>query len=161
MSAPKNQGALGQALVEFTTSGAFPEEGIADTKLTPDELPAAIQALAQAKSNLEVGNFYTSQSSSLPQLLTILSLPRPKFTPSTPKPPRTSQPGAPTPPHSRTTSSDRANSPALSSAKQTNPSSRGRPPSRPPKKSLSCRPSSPTTRACARRLPRSRRLAVC
>lgn len=53
--------------MEFTTSGAFPEEGIADSKLTPDELPPAIQALARAKSNLEVRNFQiqTSQFSGL------------------------------------------------------------------------------------------------
>lgn len=57
MSAAMKPGALGQALVEFTTSGAFPEEGVADTKLTPDELPPAIQALAQAKSNLEVRKY--------------------------------------------------------------------------------------------------------
>lgn len=38
--------ALGQALVEFTTSGAVSEEGIADTALTSNELPPAIHALA-------------------------------------------------------------------------------------------------------------------
>lgn len=54
MSVSGKPGALGQALVEFTTQGAFPEEGISDLKLSSDQLPPAIQSLAQAKANLEV-----------------------------------------------------------------------------------------------------------
>lgn len=54
MSTSGKPGALGQALVEFTTNGAFPEEGISDLKLSSDQLPPAIQSLAQAKTNLEV-----------------------------------------------------------------------------------------------------------
>lgn len=54
MSTPGKSGALGQALVEFTANGAFPEEGISDLKLSSDQLPPAIQSLAQAKTNLEV-----------------------------------------------------------------------------------------------------------
>lgn len=54
MSAPGKPDALGQALVEFTTQGAFPEEGISGLKLSSDHLPPAIRSLAQAKTNLEV-----------------------------------------------------------------------------------------------------------
>lgn len=57
MTSPAKPDALGRALVEFTTNGAFPEEGISDLKLSSNELPPAIQALDQAKSNLEVCGF--------------------------------------------------------------------------------------------------------
>lgn len=64
MSVSGKPGALGQALVEFTTQGAFPEEGISDLKLSSDQLPPAIQSLAQAKANLEV-RILTNSSLSL------------------------------------------------------------------------------------------------
>ncbi|KAF3771028.1 hypothetical protein M406DRAFT_247508 [Cryphonectria parasitica EP155] len=46
-------GALGQALVNFTTSGTFPEEDASALKLSSEALPQAIEALSQAKSTLE------------------------------------------------------------------------------------------------------------
>lgn len=54
MVAEGKAGVLGQALVDFTTHGAFPEEDVSSLKLSPEELPPAIQALAEAKSSLEV-----------------------------------------------------------------------------------------------------------
>lgn len=54
MSGQGIKGTLGQALVEFTTHGVFPEEDVSSLKLSPEELPQAIEALAQAKSNLKV-----------------------------------------------------------------------------------------------------------
>lgn len=65
MSVSGKSGALGQALVEFTTHGAFPEEGISDLKLSSDQLPPAIQSLAQAKANLEVCTLTNSSLSLL------------------------------------------------------------------------------------------------
>lgn len=47
-------GALGQALVDFTVSGTFPEEEASSLKLTSEELPPAVEALARAKAQLEV-----------------------------------------------------------------------------------------------------------
>lgn len=44
---------LGQALVDFSTSGLFPDETVSSVKLTSEELPGAIQALAEAKTKLE------------------------------------------------------------------------------------------------------------
>lgn len=63
MSAQAKPGALGQALVDFTTNGAFPEEDVSSLTLTFEELPPAIQALAEAKSTLEVWLLYTPDSS--------------------------------------------------------------------------------------------------
>lgn len=54
MSGQDTSQVLGQALVGFTTNGVFPEDHVSSLKLTPEELPQAIEALAQAKSNLKV-----------------------------------------------------------------------------------------------------------
>lgn len=54
MSAEDTSGALGQALVDFTTNGAFPEEGVSSLALSSHELPPAIRALSEARSKLEV-----------------------------------------------------------------------------------------------------------
>lgn len=54
MSGDSTASALGQALVQFTTNGAFPEEDVSSLKLSSQELPPAIHALAEAKSKLEV-----------------------------------------------------------------------------------------------------------
>lgn len=54
MSANDTPGALGDALVAFTTSGAFPEEHVSSLQLDSKQLPPAIQALSEAKSKLEV-----------------------------------------------------------------------------------------------------------
>ncbi|CAN8096067.1 unnamed protein product [Discula destructiva] len=62
-------GALGQALVDFTTHDAFPEEGVSDLKLTSNELPPAIQALAQAKSQLEA-EIHTINTETAPDVAT-------------------------------------------------------------------------------------------
>ncbi len=47
-------GALGEALVHFSVDGLFPDESTSLLSLGPDDLPPAIQALAAAKSKLEV-----------------------------------------------------------------------------------------------------------
>lgn len=54
MSVHSKAGALGQALVDFTINGRFPEEDVSSLKLSSEELPPAIHALAEAKSSLEV-----------------------------------------------------------------------------------------------------------
>lgn len=54
MSENNTSGAIGQALVEFTANGAFPEEDASSLKLSAQELPSAINALSEAKSRLEV-----------------------------------------------------------------------------------------------------------
>jgi protein transport protein DSL1/ZW10 len=54
MSTTESVGALGRALVDFTTDGAFPEEDVSSLKLSSEELSPAIKALAEAKSKLEV-----------------------------------------------------------------------------------------------------------
>lgn len=46
--------AIGQALVEFTVNGAFPEEDASALKLSSQALPEAIHALSEARSKLEV-----------------------------------------------------------------------------------------------------------
>ncbi|ROW02965.1 hypothetical protein VSDG_01799 [Cytospora chrysosperma] len=53
MSENNTSGAIGQALVEFTANGAFPEEDASSLKLSAQELPSAINALSEAKSRLE------------------------------------------------------------------------------------------------------------
>lgn len=58
MGAQGKASVLGQALVEFTTHGAFPEDDVSSLKLSAKELPPAIQALAEAKSSLEVYFLY-------------------------------------------------------------------------------------------------------
>lgn len=45
---------LGPALVAFTVEGSFPDEHLSPLKLAPEELPAGIKALEDAKSKLEV-----------------------------------------------------------------------------------------------------------
>lgn len=54
MTSTEPIGAVGKALVDFTTNGAFPEEDVSSLKLTSEELCPAVQALAEAKSKLEV-----------------------------------------------------------------------------------------------------------
>lgn len=54
MASKDTPGALGEALVAFTTSGAFPEEDVSSLQLKSKQLPSAIQALSDAKSKLEV-----------------------------------------------------------------------------------------------------------
>lgn len=46
---------LAKALVAFSVDGAFPEEGISTLVVNPSALPAAIQALGEAKATLQVG----------------------------------------------------------------------------------------------------------
>lgn len=46
---------LAKALVAFSVDGAFPEEGISTLVVDPSALPAAIQALGEAKATLQVG----------------------------------------------------------------------------------------------------------
>ncbi|KAI3396404.1 hypothetical protein diail_12212 [Diaporthe ilicicola] len=53
MSSTEPVSAVGQALVDFTTKGAFPEEDVSSLKLSSQELSPAVQALAEAKSKLE------------------------------------------------------------------------------------------------------------
>ncbi|KAJ0117044.1 centromere kinetochore protein [Diaporthe amygdali] len=53
MTSNEPVGAVGQALVDFTTNGAFPEEDVSSLKLSSGELSPAVQALAEAKSKLE------------------------------------------------------------------------------------------------------------
>ncbi|KAL1852015.1 ribosome biogenesis protein ytm1 [Diaporthe australafricana] len=53
MSSTESGGAVGQALVDFTFNGAFPEEDVSSLKLSAQELSPAVQALAEAKSRLE------------------------------------------------------------------------------------------------------------
>lgn len=48
---------VAQALVGFTLSGAFPEEAVSSLTLGSEELAPAIEALAQAKSKLQVRPF--------------------------------------------------------------------------------------------------------
>ena len=43
-----------QALVDFTLRGAFPEEAVSSLKIGPQVLGPAIEALAEAKSKLQV-----------------------------------------------------------------------------------------------------------
>lgn len=45
---------VAQALVEFALHGAFPEEAVSSAKIGPTELPPAIDALAAARSKLQV-----------------------------------------------------------------------------------------------------------
>lgn len=54
--ANNEDGQVGQALVDFALSGAFPEEPLSSGKVMPQELGPALGALAQAKSKLEVGD---------------------------------------------------------------------------------------------------------
>lgn len=56
MSSTEPVGAVGRALVDFTTNGAFPEEDVSSLKLSSEELSPAVKALAEAKSKLEVCN---------------------------------------------------------------------------------------------------------
>ncbi|KAJ1329711.1 protein transport protein DSL1/ZW10 [Microdochium nivale] len=51
--ANNEDGQVGQALVDFALSGAFPEEPLSSGKVMPQELGPALGALAQAKSKLE------------------------------------------------------------------------------------------------------------
>lgn len=51
--APASEG-LGPAIVNFTTEKVFPDETISSLKIKPDELPAAIKALDEAKAKLEL-----------------------------------------------------------------------------------------------------------
>jgi centromere/kinetochore protein ZW10 len=44
---------LGKALVDFALHGAFPEGDASSLAIRPEELPAAIEALAEAKAKLE------------------------------------------------------------------------------------------------------------
>jgi centromere/kinetochore protein ZW10 len=45
---------VAQALVNFSLYGSFPEEDVSALNVGSDELPAAIRALSEAKSKLEV-----------------------------------------------------------------------------------------------------------
>ena len=45
---------IGKALVNFSVDGLFPEEDVSSLKLSPDELPAAIEAVAEARVKLQV-----------------------------------------------------------------------------------------------------------
>ncbi|KAL1882993.1 hypothetical protein VTK73DRAFT_515 [Phialemonium thermophilum] len=44
---------IAKALVEFALYGAFPEEGTSSLEIGPDQLPAAVEALLEAKSKLQ------------------------------------------------------------------------------------------------------------
>lgn len=57
MASPATQkppGPIGQALVDFALQGAFPDEAASTLTLNPEALPPAIEALAQAKTKLQV-----------------------------------------------------------------------------------------------------------
>ena len=45
---------IGEALVDFSLYGTFPEEGISSRQIAVPDLAAALEALAAAKSKLEV-----------------------------------------------------------------------------------------------------------
>ncbi len=45
---------VGQALVDFSVDGLFPEEDVSSIALGPERLPGALLALAGAKAKLEV-----------------------------------------------------------------------------------------------------------
>ena len=47
-------GQLAQALVDYSLDGAFPEENVSSLLVNPEALPPAIEALASAKSKLQV-----------------------------------------------------------------------------------------------------------
>lgn len=47
-------GQLAQALVDYSLDGAFPEEKVSSLLVDPEALPPAIEALANAKLNLQV-----------------------------------------------------------------------------------------------------------
>ncbi|ROW09099.1 hypothetical protein VPNG_05740 [Cytospora leucostoma] len=67
MSSENRSGALGQALVEFTTNGAFPEEDVSSLALSSQQLPPAIQALSEARSKLEA-EIHTINQESAPDV---------------------------------------------------------------------------------------------
>ena len=46
---------IGSALVDFSVNGLFPEEDVSSLKLSPDQLPAAIEAVDGARTKLQVG----------------------------------------------------------------------------------------------------------
>lgn len=90
MGENNTSGAIGEALVEFTTNGAFPEEDASSLKLSSQELPPAINALSEAKSKLEV---MPSCNMTLVSANPDISGNRPRSTPSTKKLPPTSPRG--------------------------------------------------------------------
>lgn len=47
-------GQVAQALVAFSLHGSFPDEDVSSLQIRPEELPSAIQALAETKAKLEV-----------------------------------------------------------------------------------------------------------
>ena len=53
--AESESGEVGRALVDFALNGAFPEEPLSSGRITLQELGPALEALAKAKSGLEVG----------------------------------------------------------------------------------------------------------
>ena len=54
-AASRSSAQLSDALVSFALDGRFPDaEQVSNLSLSPSDLPPAIQALAKAKSNLEV-----------------------------------------------------------------------------------------------------------
>ena len=48
---------VAQALVDFSLSGAFPEEDVSSLRIDPAVLPEAIKALANAKAALQVREY--------------------------------------------------------------------------------------------------------
>ena len=50
----KSTSKIANALVDFSLTGAFPEEDVSSLKVGAEELPLAIEALAAAKVKLEV-----------------------------------------------------------------------------------------------------------
>lgn len=69
MTAKDTSGAVGDALVAFTTNGAFPEEDVSSLPLNSKHLPPAIQALSEAKSKLEA-EIHTINEETAPDVAT-------------------------------------------------------------------------------------------
>lgn len=69
MSAKDTSGAVGDALVAFTTNGAFPEEDVSSLPLNSRQLPPAIHALSDAKAELEA-EIHTINEETAPDVAT-------------------------------------------------------------------------------------------
>lgn len=50
-------GQIARALIDFTLKGEFPEEQVSSLSIDSEVLPSAVEALANAKSKLQVPNY--------------------------------------------------------------------------------------------------------
>ena len=55
-------GQIAQALVDFSVNGAFPDEAVVTLPVDSNVFPTAIEALANAKANLQVASRPSSSS---------------------------------------------------------------------------------------------------